>query len=393
VFEEDDSSPMWQRLETILTAWIEMTERRKVAVVHKDLGNGPDPASGVYLDTQTPWGWAPWTKANLEDALDAWNDLLSAINDRSPEPHAEPLSGPCIFDVEDLRAVNIGDGSFVGEFYKKACRPFFQFLAPGLELASSEQLFDDVFRRAWETQDPHGGGRGSPDVFPLPILLGSQLAKSWVDAHQYEVGPVTWGLYLDLLHSRAQTGSYEDAARLVLPYEIDEATFARTVDGKPAIGNAELYQIGQNPFEITRKTTQMWQMLKNFIAHIEAGEWNVGAKGVDEDALVFDNFFVHGMDPDVDEAQECALHNPEEHVSLGRTPLDICVGFDASSVNVDAPFHLTIGHPLAPLRIYCGSPLSRSLCLLALVGHLTLGKTPNRAVAIRLGAKLSFLAL
>jgi hypothetical protein len=144
VFEEDESSPMWQRLETILTAWIEMTERRKVAVVHKDLGNGPDPASGVYLDTQTPWGWAPWTKANLEDALDAWNDLLSAINDRFPEPHAEPLSGPCIFDVEDLRAVNIGDGSFVGEFYKKACRPFFQFLAPGLELASSEQLFDDV---------------------------------------------------------------------------------------------------------------------------------------------------------------------------------------------------------------------------------------------------------
>lgn len=302
MFEEDDSSPIWQRLETILTVWIEMTERRKVAVVHKELGDGPDPASGVCINMQKPWGWAPWTKADLEDALEAWNGLISAINDRLPEPHAEPLSGPCMFDVEDLRGTNIEDGSFAGEFYRKACRPFFQFLAPGLELASREQLLDDVFRRACENQNPRRGGRGSPDIFPLPILLGSQLAKSWVDAHQYEVGPVAWGLYLDILHSRAETGSYEDAARLVLPYEIDEATFARRVDNKPATGNAELYQIGQNPFEITR-TTQLWQMLKNFTAHIEAGGWNVGAKGVDEDAIVFDNFFVHGMDPDGDEAQ------------------------------------------------------------------------------------------
>lgn len=59
VFEEDDSSPVWQRLETILTAWIEMIERRKVAVMHKSFSNGIEPESGAYLGQQEPWGWAP----------------------------------------------------------------------------------------------------------------------------------------------------------------------------------------------------------------------------------------------------------------------------------------------------------------------------------------------
>jgi hypothetical protein len=45
-------------------------------------------------------------------------------------------------------------------------------------------------------------------------------------------------------------------------------------------------------------------MLKSFTAHVDAGEWKVDANGVSEEAAVFDNFFVHGMDPDSDEAQD-----------------------------------------------------------------------------------------
>lgn len=63
VFEEADSSPLWQRLETILTTWIEMIERRKVAVVHKDLGNESERTLGVYLDRQKPWGWASCSRS------------------------------------------------------------------------------------------------------------------------------------------------------------------------------------------------------------------------------------------------------------------------------------------------------------------------------------------
>lgn len=44
-------------------------------------------------------------------------------------------------------------------------------------------------------------------------------------------------------------------------------------------------------------------MLKNFTAHVDAGEWKVDANGVNEAATVFDNFFVHGMESDGDEAQ------------------------------------------------------------------------------------------
>ena len=68
-----------------------MIERRKVAVVRKDLGDGPDPASGVCLDTRDPWGWASWTHNDLEDTLEAWNDSISAINDQLPEPRSNPF--------------------------------------------------------------------------------------------------------------------------------------------------------------------------------------------------------------------------------------------------------------------------------------------------------------
>lgn len=278
-----------------------MIERRKVAVMHKDLGKGPDPASGVCLDMKEPWGWASWTKADLEDALEAWNDLIGAISDRLPEPRPDPLSRSSLFEVDDLRAAEIEEGSFAWEFYTKACKPYFQFLGPGLQPASREQLLSRPFRSVWESQNPRPG-LGSPEIFPLPILLGSQLANSWVDSYQYEVGPVAWGLYLDILHSRTLSCPYEDATRLVLPYELDEATSARNLDGKPAVGNAELYQIGQNPFETNRATTQLWQMLKNFTAHVDSEEWRVDANGVSEPATVFDNFFVHGTEPDSDEA-------------------------------------------------------------------------------------------
>jgi GAF domain-containing protein len=68
------------------------------------------------------------------------------------------------------------------------------------------------------------------------FYLAQGLAKSWVDHYQHEVGPVACGLYLDILHSRTLSCPYEDAARVVLPYELDGSTSARRLDGKPAVG-------------------------------------------------------------------------------------------------------------------------------------------------------------
>ena len=308
MFNGDDSSPMWQRLETILSAWIEMIERRKVAVVHKDLGDGPDPASGVSLDEKDPWGWAAWTQADLEDTLEAWTHLINAINDRLPEPRPDPLSSMSLFEIDDLRAAHIEEGSFAWQFYRKARKPHFQYLAPGLQLPSRDQLLSLPFKPSWESQLPkrvamHGSGL-LPDVFPLPILLGSLPAKSWVDYYYYEVGPVPCGLYLDILKYRTPIyHPYEDAARVVLPFELDKSTSARRLDGKPALGNAELYQIGQNPFESNRSVTRLWVILKHFVGHVVDGEWRVDAGGVCESVDVFDNFFVHGVEPDGDEAE------------------------------------------------------------------------------------------
>jgi hypothetical protein len=165
-----------------------MIERRKIDVVRKDLGNDPERTLGIYLDRQKPWGWALWTKADLEHALEAWNDLVSPINDRLPEPHAEPLSEASLFEVDDFRVADIEEGSFAWAIYAKACRPNFQFFAQGLQLAFRGQLLANPFRQAWVGQTPHQGLPWSPGVFPLPILLSTQRANSWMNAYEYEVG-------------------------------------------------------------------------------------------------------------------------------------------------------------------------------------------------------------
>jgi hypothetical protein len=56
-------------------------------------------------------------------------------------------------------------------------------------------------------------------------------------------------------------------------------------------------------FEKNRAIMRLWQMLKEFTAYVDARDWKVDADGVSEPATVFDNFFVHGMEPDSDEAE------------------------------------------------------------------------------------------
>lgn len=246
-FTDDDSTPTWQQLETILTTWIEMIKRCKAVVVHKSLRyDEVDVESGITRDgMKEPWGWAPYTRIDVENTIEAWNKLLEAINERLPDPQAGTCSSTTtgLFEVNALDEAGIREESCAWQFFRKARRPSFQFLGPGLQLPSWDQLMYSPFDAAWNARPPN---YLKPTSFPLPIFLGQQRAKSWVEGYQFEAGPAPWGLYLDKSHSGGVC-SYEDASRLVLLFEPDEATGHRMLDGKPAMGNHQLFQIDRIP--------------------------------------------------------------------------------------------------------------------------------------------------
>jgi hypothetical protein len=72
------------------------------------------------------------------------------------------------------------------------------------------------------------------------------------------------------------------------------------LDGQPA-GHADLYQVGQNPFEPDH-STQLRHLLGIFTAHVENEEWRVDADGVSEPASVFEDTNAQ-IDHDSDEAE------------------------------------------------------------------------------------------
>jgi hypothetical protein len=75
----------------------------------------------------------------------------------------------------------------------------------------------------------------------------------------------------------------------------------RRLDGRSA-GHADLYQIGQNPFEPDH-STQLRNMLAIFTSHVENEEWRIDANGVSEPTSVFGD--VHARtDPDGEVAED-----------------------------------------------------------------------------------------
>lgn len=300
--QSENEAPLpWQYLETILTAWIDMIERGKAAIVtpaqaYEASCVGDD--SGYYSLSQnlwSAWAWYNFTQADVDDAIAAWNDLVHLINERIPGTTQEPFS-PGLFEASDLVAAGIKEGTFAWAFYRKACRPNFRFVAPGgLQVPSRDQLLNSPFEKGWESNTKHPSC--PKPILPLPVLLGEELTDSWVDEYQYKSERPLCGLYLDKCYDRCDSSLYEDGARLILPC-LSQDTLARMLDGKKA-GPTDLYQIGQSPFTLDHQTP-LWAILRNFCSHVVNGKWRISADGVDEPITNFEELCA---DPGPDSAE------------------------------------------------------------------------------------------
>lgn len=290
----------WQRLETILSAWLDLIERGKIVTLHHSIDelNYLRPLPDVPLIDEVtgarqkwtdeyPWTIVSFAKQDLLDALDAWHGLIFAINKKLPEPKEMPFESLGLFSHDTLHAAGIRQNNFAWSFFTNAWKPSIEQLGPGLRLASDEQIVNNP----WNLTMDKTAVREDIDLgIPNPLLIGSQTIQSWQHELNGPTHQIPWGLYLE------GSGHYanfpvEDSCRLALPYALGANGLAIRGDGSPlnsqhVQGQFELYQLGQHAW-MPCHGTQLYMLLDAFARHVEEGLWRVGADGVDEPETVF----------------------------------------------------------------------------------------------------------
>jgi len=216
-----------------------------------------------------PWVIVPYTSKDLSETLERWNDLIQAIEERMPSLPQDTDIVEGLYTRQTLLDAGIRTDSFAWNFLSKARKPRCTYLAPGLRVPTTAELTSSPTRDLQDEDNP---------INPVCILRGDDLARSpWFGVNQ-----IPWGLYLDACNPEG-VNPFEDGSRLVLPYNIGEHGYAKKGDGSTITGNADLYQIGWNPF-ILRHSIQLFAIIGHFDAYVRTGMWAVGPQGVAESA-------------------------------------------------------------------------------------------------------------
>ncbi|KAF3055548.1 hypothetical protein GL218_07223 [Daldinia childiae] len=286
----------WFALEVILSAWLDMVEVGKVQAVNPDID--------VPSDKFDPWISLPYSDDQLQETLTVYHSLLDVIESRIPVTSRPSSTYPLIPD-DSLAAANISDG-FAWEFLSKARRPLFRYIAPGLEIPTSDTFRHQPFSSVESVPLQEVPDRASTVQFPILLFRASDMFYALPSPHgandrtgSHLPFPWPWsqvnaypaGLYLT--DSDRETICFEDGARLVLPFGIGSRGYARTSDGarfgenkeeKGAVGqphntHADLYQLGYVPF-IESHEVRLAQVLRAWLKQVESGAWEVGTDGV-----------------------------------------------------------------------------------------------------------------
>ncbi|KAI7487589.1 hypothetical protein KC351_g2552 [Hortaea werneckii] len=298
--DELDPDQPWQYLESILSVWIEMTQRQKVAAISNEVGSeryeqheqgwlvfrGPerDPLTGLQRLTHDaePWTIVPWTAKDLEEALEGWETAVETIEETMLLDKAETTYG--LLDAACLDAAKIPDG-FAREFLTQARRPRFDFIAPGLRVPNSQDFIRQPFTGISIEEDtvpPILLFRGAQTVPTEGIWwfgrFGSKYNSILPDAPSTRDAPeCPSGLYFSLCH-RTHGHPEENGCNLVLPFDFENDS-AKKSDGMPAEKSYDLLQAGTNPFNDNHPLA-ITAFLETVRENVESGHWAVDGHGV-----------------------------------------------------------------------------------------------------------------
>ncbi|KEQ62034.1 uncharacterized protein M437DRAFT_50844 [Aureobasidium melanogenum CBS 110374] len=259
----------WQRLETVLSVYIDMIESEKVVCIHNDRNN--DVMFG-------PWIIQPHTKEVLDGCLQTWDLLVQAIEEKMPTaPNVDTKPEYGLTNEEMLESAGITE-DFPKLVLLRARKPRFNFIAPGLRLLTPEEIVEQPLKSMMARQ----ADLQVRKKMPVLLFKGDDTCKAseWFPYPYKEATDIPTGLYFEGW-SQEDLTPFTDATRLLLPFTIGgEDTWAMTSNGIAIDGtHDELYQMGINPFA-SYHGVSLLAILENFYAHICQGHWSVDENGV-----------------------------------------------------------------------------------------------------------------
>jgi hypothetical protein len=279
----------WHPLERVLQAWLDMIEKGKV-VVDREYGGDAE-----------PWRLVSYSETMLHETVDVFNFLVAEIESRLPRDNNDtsrdtsPLIEEAILDGANPRR------DFAYQFARKAKRPTFRYIAPGLEIATASSVTEQPFASLQGDNTVNMRGRC------LPLLLfcateGTSLFMAPERRDNKPNGPDSpfgypfnrvekypAGLYLSCTDDSSDD-AHGDECKLVLPFRIGAKGYARTSDGsrfgenkdEPVFGGSgdtftDMYQPGHLPFSDTHKT-RLFSVLSNWLKMVRRGDWRLARK-------------------------------------------------------------------------------------------------------------------
>ncbi|KAF2627858.1 hypothetical protein BU25DRAFT_392248 [Macroventuria anomochaeta] len=277
----------WLPLETILDGFIDMIDQGKVLTVGE--------AYNGEQERTEPWIMPSYTQRDLDDTLEAFQQLVNTIHDKMPSQPQDTKAG--LLDlVTGGHPQMLPSNSFAYQFLAKSPIPSFTYIAPGLRIAQHQS-----FAPASEQAE-------SNKLYPLLIFSSTHsayqetLCAPWGDlipispfsSNFSTISTCAAGLYLTETEPH-HAHPFEDGCKLVLPFLLGANGFARTSDdaligenvhsagdnaaAKLEPRSTELYQLGFNHF-IAAHDVQLKYVLWNWVAMVEEGKWEVDADGV-----------------------------------------------------------------------------------------------------------------
>lgn len=288
----------WQKLESVLTVYIELIETGKVVAVHKDLEfaddstfcDAPDPTlsgfqrardrpDAMLVDPVSgcakkqecvgPWMCVSSTEVDLNETLRVWKMLVEAIRDRmgGADLDAQPVYG-----LANDQLLSRMPDCFAKRFFTGALKPRFNCIAPGLRIQTTRELFEQPYAYFF--------GQEESEIPPILILRGEGSVKPTGPFGCYPHWTIPAGLYLEPCDTN-DAAPWEDGAALILPYDVGgRDSWARMADQQPLPEcNDSLYQIGWNPF-VAPHPTRLVTILMLWYRNVQSGKWKVNQDGV-----------------------------------------------------------------------------------------------------------------
>ncbi|KAG9949332.1 hypothetical protein KCU85_g4304, partial [Aureobasidium melanogenum] len=159
----------WLPLAAILKQWLQMWDTGKIT-------------SGPKLQ--------PWCERDLQATLEAWDELVDAIQDKRPKPVPRPPSPAPL--IEHSVAATWTEQSFQHAFLTRARRPGFSCLAPGMHTWSTKSFEAAHAAEPQDSERKQVIGRKpddpedyqsvlSRDLAPTLLFIGRAAESTWRD--------------------------------------------------------------------------------------------------------------------------------------------------------------------------------------------------------------------